>query len=95
MDADVLYEADMHRVIEKRVKIEQHVNRGFRNHTDVFHHVNRLGVHQLRREIDVQALQPVGDGPAKQWYILGCRRLQPYRLQHAKHSSLVAGLHDY
>jgi len=48
------------------MKIEQRVDPGLRDRADVAQHVGRRGVVPLRGEVEVDALQPVGDRPAEQ-----------------------------
>jgi hypothetical protein len=59
----------------------------------MFEYVDWFRIHQLRRKVDVQPLQSVSDAPPKQRHVVRSRRLHPDSLQHAQHSSFVAGLH--
>ena len=65
-NADVLEQADVYRIIEKRMEVQQYVYARVLDRPDVPQHVGRFRVDGLRFERYVEPLQTVGDGPAKQ-----------------------------
>ena len=70
-NTDILDQPDMHRVFEKRMKVEQYKDAGLRDRSDVFEYFAWLRIERLRFENNVEALQTVRDRPAKKWQIFG------------------------
>ena len=86
---DVLEQAHVYRVVEKRMKVEQDVDAGLRDGSNVLENVGGLRIDGLRFERDIQTLQPVRNRPSKQGRVGLASTLQRYGLQHAQHALLV------
>ena len=65
LNADVLEQANVDGVANKRMKIEQHVRTRFGYGANVLEHVCRLRVDRLGFERNIDSLQPIGDRPAE------------------------------
>ena len=84
----------MNRVFEKRVKVEQHVDAGLRHGAYVLEDITRFRVERLRFQRYIEALQPVGYGPAKQRHVVvGCAADRD-RLEYVENSRLFLRLDD-
>ena len=56
MNAYVLEQTHMHRIVEEWMEVEQHINTGFAHSPNVLQHIGRFGVDGLRFERDIEAL---------------------------------------
>ncbi len=93
--ADVLQEPDMNRVVEERMKIQEHIDTWLRHGTNMLENVGRLRVDRLWLERDIETLEPVGNRPSEKRCIGLARPLQRDRLQQAEHALFVLRLdHD-
>ena len=92
--ADVLEQPHVHRVGQERMEVEQHVDAGDVRGAHRLEHRGRLGVVLLgAAEIDVQAAQPVGDGPLEHRRVRG-REARRQRREQLERARLVARLDD-
>jgi hypothetical protein len=56
MNADILDEPYMNRVIEKRMKVEQYVDAWFRDRPNVLQDIGWFRIQELRLEVDIEPL---------------------------------------
>ena len=93
LQANVLQQADVQRVVQEWVKIEQHVDARLGDCADVAEHVRRIGVQFLRLERQVLPLQTIGDRPAE-YGQMASRRPHGGRQEHLQDAAFVPGFDD-
>ena len=86
---DVFEQPHMYRIVKKRVEVEQDVDAGLGNCANVLEHIRGFGIHALWLQGDIEALQTVGHGPAKQWHVVGARGCDRDRLQYFEYASFI------
>ncbi len=91
-NTDVFQQADVDGIFQVGVKIEQDIDSRLANRPDMPEHLLRLRVMQLRFERNVEALQAVRDGPAKQGQVTFRGASDGDGLQKLQQARFVAGI---
>src|SRR5690606_6370822 len=93
-DGDVLQQADVQRVGQERMEIEQRVEPRLAYRANVAQRFLGIGVVALRLELQVEPLQTVRDGPAKKGTVAVGRCRHGQLRQQLEEPGLVGGLDD-
>ncbi len=91
---DVLEQPHVDGIGQIGMEVEQHVNAGCLDCTDVFQHRRGFGIVQLRFHVDVDAPQAFGHGPPKQRPRRTTERTPHDVTQQAQEATFVESLHD-
>jgi hypothetical protein len=94
-DCDVLQQPRMDRVVEERVKIEQHEHRRARQRPNMGQHIPGLDIVSLRLQIEIKPLQAIRDGPAVQRPIFGGRAGHRHSGDQFEQAPFIGGFDDH